>query len=70
MLRFDAGSYDLSEDGPGGYAASDVGLRGRHAGLTTTRVSLAVGESATCTITNDDEPGTLTVTKVVADGRR
>ena len=64
---FDAGTYNLSETGPAGYSASDwVCVGGTQNDGDT--VTLAIGESATCTITNDDEPGTLTVTKVVIGG--
>jgi hypothetical protein len=52
---FDAGTYNLSETGgPGGYTASTwncVGSGTQNDGDTFT---LALGQSATCTITNDD----------------
>jgi uncharacterized repeat protein (TIGR01451 family) len=65
---FDAGTYDLSETGgPDGYTASDwVCVGGTQDDGDT--VTLALGESATCTITNDDEPATLVVEKVVIGG--
>ncbi|MCX6753448.1 MAG: hypothetical protein NTV03_00050, partial [Candidatus Nomurabacteria bacterium] len=48
---FDAGTYNLSETGPTGYTASDwVCVGGTTVDGDT--VSLALGESATCTITN------------------
>ncbi|WP_417357004.1 hypothetical protein [Gallaecimonas pentaromativorans] len=59
-----AGSYDLSENGPAGYAASDwVCLGGTQNDGDT--VTLALGESAVCTITNDDIAPTLTLVKTV-----
>ena len=65
---FDAGTYNLSESGgPDGYTASDwVCVGGTQDDGDT--VTLAIGESATCTITNDDQPGTLTVIKDVEGG--
>ncbi|MDH3587966.1 MAG: hypothetical protein OEQ74_01050, partial [Gammaproteobacteria bacterium] len=51
---FAAGTYTLSEAGPGGYTAGDwVCTGGMQAG---DQVTVALGESATCTITNDDIP--------------
>jgi hypothetical protein len=52
---FQAGTYNLSESGgPGGYAASAwVCVGGTQNDADT--VTLAAGQSATCTITNDDQ---------------
>ena len=59
---FSAGSYDLSESGPVAYTASDwVCVGGTQDDADT--VTLGVGESAVCTITNDDEPVDLKITK-------
>ena len=52
-----AGTYNLSESGPGGYSTT-----GYDCGSS---VSLALGESKTCTITNDDQQAYITVVKVV-----
>jgi len=51
---FFAGTYDLSESGgPAGYSASAwVCVGGTQDDSDT--ITLALGESATCTITNDD----------------
>lgn len=50
---FDAGTYDLSEAGPAGYTSSDwVCIGGTQVDGDT--ISLALGDSATCTITNND----------------
>ena len=54
-----AGSYDLSESGPAGYAASAWSCVGGT--QTGASVALAFGESATCTIVNDDIPAHLTL---------
>jgi hypothetical protein len=55
-VAVNAGSYDLSETGPGGYAPSfSADCTG----------SIAVGETKTCTVTNDDIAPTLTVIKVL-----
>src|SRR5206468_842505 len=44
-VTLNAGSYSVSETGPGGYAASlSAGCSG----------SIAAGETKTCTVTNDD----------------
>lgn len=63
---FSAGSYDLSESaGPGGYSASDwVCEGGEQDGAS---ITLGLGDSATCTITNDDEQAYVTVVKVVTN---
>ena len=63
---FEAGTYDLSEDGPSGYDASDWDCDGGTQDGDS--VTLALGESATCTITNDDQAATLIVEKVVSGG--
>ena len=56
-----AGAYTVGETGgPAGYAASISG-----ACTTTGAVTLAVGDTKTCTITNDDVAPTLTVIKHV-----
>jgi uncharacterized repeat protein (TIGR01451 family) len=61
----DAGAYELSESGPAGYTASDwVCVGGSLAGAT---VTLTPGQAATCTITNDDQPASLTLVKVVVN---
>jgi hypothetical protein len=51
-VSFDAGTYTLSESGPAGYSASTWScVGGTQAG---NQITVALGESATCTITNDD----------------
>lgn len=59
-----AGKYDLSEfGGPDGYKASNwVCTGGFQSGAS---ITLATGQSATCTITNDDIAPSLTLTKYV-----
>ena len=64
---FEAGTYNLSESGPSGYDASDWDCVGGTQDDEDT-VTLALGESATCTITNDDQPATLIVEKTVSGG--
>jgi len=59
-----ADTYALSESaGPAGYSAGSFDCG---AGAVTS-VTLALGESKTCTITNDDQPATLTVIKHVVN---
>ena len=55
-MTLDAGSYDVTETGPSGYTAS---LLGRLSG------TIAIGETKTCTVTNDDQAAKLTVIKHV-----
>ncbi len=52
MVTLDAGAYTVSPNGPDGYTST---LSADCAG------TIAVGESKTCTITNDDKPATLVV---------
>ncbi len=53
-----AGAYNVTETGPSGYAASfSAGCSG----------TMAQGESRTCTVTNDDQPGQLHVIKQVVN---
>jgi hypothetical protein len=60
---FDQGTYTLSEStGPSGYIASAWSCVGGTQNGSS--VTLGLGESATCTITNDDQPGHLIVRKV------
>ena len=60
-----AGTYVLSEAGPAGYAASAWSCTGRDTDRCVDRVRL--GESATCTIMNDDIPAPLTLVKQVVN---
>ena len=54
-----AGTYTLSETGgPAGYTAGGVDLHRWHARPARSVVAAALGESATCTINNDDQPAT------------
>ena len=56
-----AGSFTASEDVVAGYTASSWGGDCAADGSVT----LALGETKTCTITNDDDPATLTLVKTV-----
>ena len=58
------GTYTLAESGPTGFTASDWVCTGV-ATSTTTSVTLAEGEHATCTITNTAIAPRLTLVKVV-----
>jgi hypothetical protein len=60
---FSAGTYTLSEFGPGNYAASVWGCDG--GSQNGNAITLSIGESATCTIINDDIQPVLTVVKNV-----
>ena len=61
------GAYTLAEaGGPGGYTASAWTCTGATStDPTAGTVTLAAGDAATCTITNTDQPATLTLAKVV-----
>ena len=60
---FSAGTYTLSETGPDDYTASAWVCQG--GSQNDDQITLSLGQSATCTITNDDVEPLLTVTKVV-----
>jgi Prealbumin-like fold domain len=61
---FKAGNYGLSESaGPFGYSASAWVCSGTGT-QSGSNITLAIGQSATCTITNDDLPGTIIVKKI------
>ena len=52
---FDQGSYDLSESGPGAYVASNWNCVGDGNQTDGDTISLGLGDSATCTITNSSK---------------
>jgi hypothetical protein len=59
-----AGTYPLSESGPGGYAPGGWSCTGSGS-LTGSTLTLAPGQAASCSITNDDiAPGNSTITQV------
>jgi hypothetical protein len=59
---FAAGTYALSETTLAGYTASAWSCTGSGS-QNAASITLGLGQSATCTITNDDQPGSLTVVK-------
>jgi hypothetical protein len=62
---FDAGTYTLSEDGPAGYASTGwTCTGGTQDGV---EVTVGLGQSATCEITNDDIAPSLTLIKHVTN---
>ena len=63
---FDAGTYDLSESGLSDYTASDwVCVGGNQTDGAT--VVIGLGESVTCTITNDDNTPALHLKKTITN---
>ena len=63
---FDAGTYTLSESGLNGYSAGDwICVKNGGNPVTRSSISLALGDAATCTITNDDITPTLKLVKSV-----
>ena len=59
---FDAGVYDLSESaGPANYTASTWSCTGGQTG-TQAKVTVALGDDITCTITNNDNPPSSKIT--------
>ncbi|HJU44342.1 MAG TPA: kelch repeat-containing protein, partial [Vicinamibacterales bacterium] len=65
---FIAGSYLLSETGPLGYSSSpySCSLNGGPT-VSSNAITLGIGDTAICTITNDDIAPTLTVVKTVVN---
>jgi hypothetical protein len=62
----DAGSYNLSESGPGGY--TQTSLTCSNSGDTqVSSVTLGLGEDVTCTFVNDDDAPSLTLLKTVTN---
>src|SRR5439155_239852 len=57
-VTLNAGNYSVSESVPGGYAASYS---------TDCSGSIAVGQTKTCTVTNQDQPPTLKIIKHVVN---
>ena len=56
QVAINAGSYSVSETGLNGYTqTSAVGCSG----------TISIGETKTCTVTNDDQPGTIIVQKII-----
>lgn len=63
---FNAGTYAVSESGAAGYSVTITGSDCNIFG----QVSLSVGDVKSCTITNNDIPGTLVVRKVIVGGTK
>ena len=63
---FTAGTYALSESGPAGYTASRRGRVSVGPSPAAT-ITVALGQSATCTITNDDIAAQLHLRKLVVN---
>ena len=64
------GDYALSESGPAGYEADPwtcVDGDGTDVPVTGGTVTVALDQDVTCTVVNDDQPGVLTLTKVVVN---
>jgi hypothetical protein len=59
-----AGTYNFSEVTQAGYTASAFTCSG---GNNAVPLVLGLGQSATCTVSNDDNPATLTLVKVVTN---
>ncbi|MDP2656403.1 MAG: hypothetical protein Q8P11_02460 [bacterium] len=60
---FQAGTYTLSESGLEGYTAGGWECTNEASVGEGNEITLVIGQSTTCTITNDDQPATLTVIK-------
>src|SRR6185503_5244190 len=62
---FDAGTYALSETTVAGYTASAWACAG--GAQSGSNITVGLGQSATCTITNTDNPPALHLRKVVVN---
>jgi hypothetical protein len=63
---FKAGTYSLSESGPTDYTAGSWScVKNGGSAVTGSSITLANGDSAVCSINNDDKPGTIIVQKIV-----
>lgn len=63
---FQAGTYTLSESaGPAGYTAGSWSCTNDVSVGEGNTITLGIGQSTTCTIVNDDQPGTLHIVKHV-----
>ena len=64
------GAFQLSESGgPGGYAPSVWTCSGNATPVTPGgAVTIGLGENVTCSITNTDQPATITLQKIVDVG--
>src|SRR5439155_228920 len=66
--NFAAGTYTLGEVGPSDYTASLYScVKNNAAAVSGDSIVLGNGDTATCTITNDDKPPTLTLDKPVVN---
>src|SRR5439155_627509 len=62
------GSYVLSETGPSGYTASLYScMTNGGPAVLANAITLAPGDTATCTITNDDQAASLTIVKRIVN---
>ncbi len=65
---FKAGTYALSENGPNGYSASAWScVKNGGSPASGSSIALALGDTAVCTITNDDIAPSLTLDKIVVN---
>ena len=66
---FQAGTYALSESGgPTGYTASAWScVKNNAAPVIGSNITLGLGDSAVCTITNNDNKPSLTLDKIVVN---
>src|SRR5439155_26490308 len=60
-VTLDAGGYGVTETGPSGYTRSDS---------SDCTGTIGNGETKTCTVTNDDQPGHLIIKKHVINDNR
>ncbi|MBO0899434.1 hypothetical protein J1G43_05595 [Cellulomonas sp. zg-ZUI22] len=63
------GTYALTESGPAGYTPGDWTCATDETTVPVTdgSVTVALGQAITCTVVNDDQPGTLTLVKQVTN---
>ena len=63
--NYSAGTYTITETPQSGYAQTTVSGNCTKDAQGVISVILAAGQNATCTITNDDQPATLIIRKIV-----
>jgi hypothetical protein len=63
---FKLGTYALSESGPTDYSTTGYScVKNAGPAAAATSITLGLGDAATCTINNNDKPGTIVIKKII-----